>query len=232
MATEQNGRTQDKWINAMTSHGCYWQHDGNLKRPYALLTSGKISNFYANCSVVTRRPDILGEMAHDLLMITYALKEACVPDAFVGSAYGAITLAHELARRETDLRGEKVEAWFTAKGDSDSMRLDRFDFTPAIKSVLMVEDVITTFKTTRNSIAALKEKAGETGAVVLPYVLALVNRTGKTEIEGFKIISLIEVNNALTWDAGENPFLGKQPERVQPVRPKQNWAALTAEYPN
>ena len=159
-------------------------------------------------------------MASDLLKKVFALEEKCMPDAYVGSAYGAITLAFELARRDDAYRGGDVEAWFTAKGDNDTMKLDRFDFSPQIASVIMVEDVITTFKTTRNSIAALKEKAAATGAEILPYVLALVNRSGQSEIDGFKIISLIEVNNALSWDPGQNPFLGKEPEHVEPVRPQ------------
>jgi orotate phosphoribosyltransferase len=223
---------QEKWIKTMQDCGAYWHHDGNLKRPYALLTSGKISNFYANCSAITRRPNLLHDAARNLMERVYALDEKCMPDAYVGSAYGAITLAYELARQDGDFRGGNTEAWFTAKGDDDTMKLDRFEFGPHIKSVIMVEDVITTFKTTRNSIKTLTEKAAGTGAAILPYVLAMVNRTGKKEIDGFEIISLIEVSNALMWEEGQNPFLGKGPERVEPVRPKQNWAALTAEYPS
>jgi orotate phosphoribosyltransferase len=211
--------TQAKWIEVLSNKNAYWHHDGNLNRPYALLTSGKISNFFANCSVITKSPLLLTDAASDLFRKMTEQKD-CLPDAFVGSAYGAITLAYELARHGEDYWGGDTEAWFTAKGEDDTMELDRFEFSSNIKSVIMVEDVITTFKTTRASIAALRPKAHFGHAKILPYVLCIVNRSGQSEIDGFKIISLIEVNNALTWEPGQNPFLGKEPERVSPVRPK------------
>ena len=132
----------------MTEERGYWMHDGNLKRPYALLTGGKISNFYANCSVITRNPRLLNTAAEDLLKIFAAVLPP--PDVFAGSAYGGITLAYELARHK------EAEAWFTVKGAGDTMVLDRFDFGNNTTNVVMVEDVITTFKTTRASIAAIK----------------------------------------------------------------------------
>jgi orotate phosphoribosyltransferase len=214
----------DWWIQAMKKRNGYWLHDGNPNRPYALLTSGMVSNFYANCSVITKDPKLLAAAAADLLRLFAAVTPR--PHAYCGSAYGAITLAYELAKQT------ETEAWFTAKGQGDEMKLDRFEFGNGVTNVVMVEDVITTFKTTRNSIEALRDKAKSTGAHVLPYVFALVNRLDPfvREIDGFRIIALIEEPGAKNWREGENPFTSDGQELVYQVRPKQNWAMLIKDY--
>lgn len=214
---------QEYWVAAMQQAGGYWHHDGDRRRPYALLTSGKVSNFYANCSTVTKNPRLLELAAQNLLDLYAAVTPQ--PSVFCGSAYGAITLAYELARQR------QVEAWFTAKGDGDTMKLDRFEFDGRTKHVMLVEDVITTFKTTRNSINAIREKAEGKGGNVIRVVFALVNRTYPfvREVDGFHIVSLIEVEGAQTWEPGKNPFSSGD-EGVAPVRPKQNWDALTRAY--
>lgn len=214
---------QEYWVHTMQNAGGYWHHDGALNRPYALLTSGKVSNFYSNCSTVTKIPRLLELAAQNLLNIYPAVSPQ--PSIFCGSAYGAITLAYELARQR------QVEAWFTAKGDGDAMKLDRFEFDGRTRHVMVVEDVITTFKTTRDSIDAICKKAEGKGGNVIPVVFALVNRTYPfvREVDGFQIVSLIEVVDAQTWEIGNNPFTPGD-ERVPPVRPKQNWDTLTREY--
>lgn len=68
----------------MSERNGYWHHDGSNKRPFALLTSGKVSNFYANCSVITKNPRLLAQAAEHLLKRFAAVKER--PQAYCGSA--------------------------------------------------------------------------------------------------------------------------------------------------
>jgi orotate phosphoribosyltransferase len=210
----------------MQKRGGYWHHDGNLNRPYALLTSGLVSNFYANCSVITRDPQMLAEAVSHLLPTFAAVQPR--PSIVIGSAYGAMFLAYELASQLGN-----AEAWFTTKGSDGTMGLDRFEFSgKETRPIVFAEDVVTTFKTTLKSIRTVEEKAADTGAYILPYVFCLVNRTGQEEIEGYRLISLIENKMAKNWEVGQNPFLPDGRERVEPVRPKQNWNALTRDYPD
>jgi orotate phosphoribosyltransferase len=221
---------QDKWITKMTAMGCYWHHDGNKLRPFARLTAGGISNFFANCSIAAQYPKVLQEMANDMLLLCPAPPKV---DVWVGSAFGAITLAHELGRQQG------ARAWFTTKVPDDKkafggqMVLDRFGFDPGSRvTVGMAEDVVTSFKTTRESISAVYKRAEADNAKVeiFPYVFCIVNRSGTREHAGFTVVPLIEVGNAKVWEDGKNPFLAGD-ERVPPVRPKSNWSDLTREYP-
>lgn len=218
-------RVQNRWIEVMQNEQAYWFHDGNPQRPYAALTGGNVSNFYADCTPIVSRPDLIAHAASDLLVAATGFER---PDAYSGSAYGAIALALELVR----FSGVK-QAWYTTKGATrGEMVLDRFNFSAEIRTVALVEDVVTEFTTSRGSIRAIEKKRAETGAVgkILPYVLCIVNRSGREEIDGYRIIALIAEQRAKTWSPGQNPFTADGNEHVDPMRPKQNWAALMREY--
>lgn len=207
------------WVETLKKRNGYWLHDGNPKRPYALLASGKISNFYVNCSAIMQDTRLCMLAAEHLHMLFAAVHPR--PDVYCGSAYGAINLAYELARQK------EAHAWFTTKSIGKSMLLDRFEFSSEIKAVAVVEDTITKFGTSLLTIAALTSKMRE-DSYILPCVLCIVNRSGRSEIDGYKIISLVE-HTASDWERGANPFT-KGGELVNPVKPKQNWDALTRDY--
>lgn len=215
---------QERWIQELTGFNSYWFHDGNRDRPYARLTGGKISNFFANCTPLTSRPWLLEEVVHDLLSLAPTdmrsqLKAVC------GSAYGGITLTYEMARQTRTI------AWYTEKGEGKEMKLGRFGFDSHHSVAVMVEDVITEFTTTGNSIKALQKNRDEAGVgTILPYVFAIVNRSGQTVFDGFTIISLITEDRARNWKDGENPFTPDGKELVPPIRPKGNWETLTRHY--
>jgi orotate phosphoribosyltransferase len=124
---------------------------------------------------------------------------------------GAVTVAHELARQTDKLSG------FTEKRESGGMINKRFDVKGS--SILLVEDVVTTGNTTRKTVQALQAS----GATILPYVLAIVNRSGEDEIDGRKIISSV-ILNLDTFYPADCPYC-KAGSKV--LRPKENWAELT-----
>ena len=89
------------------------------------------------------------------------------------------------------------------------------------KSVLLCEDVITTGGSIRLTAVAVTEAGG----IILPFVLALVNRSGLKEIDGRKILALI--NRPMpTWEPVECPLCK---EGSEAFRPKDNWALLNEE---
>jgi orotate phosphoribosyltransferase len=218
---------QEKWITKFRSLNAWWQHDGDLEKPFVLLTKGNISSLYANCSKITSRPHILAVAIADLLSLMPPEQLAEI-DAIVGSSYGANTIAYEIARQLVK------DAWFTIKGEKNGeMALDRFEFSIRVHGAVMAEDVITTFGTTRASIKSIRQKIKEQGAGaspvtarILPFVFSLVNRSGMREIDGYKIISLITID-APMWKPGRNPHTRSGREHVPPVRPKQIWSELT-----
>jgi orotate phosphoribosyltransferase len=226
MQTEHYRKNKEEyWISRYKHYDAYWFHDGNPQRPYAELSGGKYSNFYADSTDLVSRPGELLFLGQDLLEYSKGHEK---PHAFNGSAYGAIALATELARQ-----AHVEQAWYTAKGSTRGhMVLDRFNFSDTIKTVVLVEDVISEFTTTRASIRAIESKRDATGheGRILPYVLCIVNRSGHDEIEGYKIISLINEKRAKVWAPGGNPFVHMGGELVPPLRPKQHWTELTRAY--
>ncbi|HTL52158.1 MAG TPA: phosphoribosyltransferase family protein [Planctomycetota bacterium] len=202
------------FVQRLTEFGAIWRHDGILKRPHALLTSGKHSNAFVNTTLATCRPELLTE-----ILAAGSPYRARLPqpprqqvDWVVGSAVGAITWSYALAQ------ALEAQAGFTEKTDNDQMDLKRFAILPE-HTVLVCEDVISTGGSTLKTLAALKN----TGCRILPLVAALVNRSGRDELDGFKIeaVATLTVDQ---WDAAECPLCKQGSEAL---RPKQNWARLT-----
>ncbi len=207
------------WRTKFSEVGALWIHDGNPKRPHALLTSGNHSNGFFNASKVITYPSMLEEACADILH--HHADDLPVRNEMawvVGSAFGAITIAHTIAL----YYGTKTaftEPVMTDEGKQ--MQLKRFDIVAGDK-VLVVEDVMTTGGTTRKTIAQLEE----VGADVYPAIVVLVNRSGITELDGRKIIALIDYPMPM-WIPDECPLCEQDSEAI---RPKGNWAALNASY--
>lgn len=229
MSDTERDDIQKKWVKILEHHGAYWFHDGNPARPYAALASGKLSNFYVDCTPIVSRPRLCEAVARDLVSLAPPGFESLYKGGFNGSAYGAITLAYELTRQLG-----LAQAWYTVKGqERGEMVLDRFNFTSEVSAIVLAEDVITEFTSTRGSVGAIRSKAADTGveAKILPYVFCIVNRSGRQEIDGFNIIALIIETRAKTWEPDHNPFTADGNELVRPVAyAKENLGVLTRAY--
>ncbi|RLI96432.1 MAG: hypothetical protein DRO99_04435, partial [Candidatus Aenigmatarchaeota archaeon] len=79
-------------------HECLWIHDGNSRRPHALLTSGNHSNGFFNATGIIGNPEVLGMVCSDLAEKLLEADDG-VHDAYMvfGSAMGAVTLAYQMA---------------------------------------------------------------------------------------------------------------------------------------
>lgn len=206
------------WIEVLENLGALWVHDKNPQRPHALLTSGKHSNGFFNMTKLMQWPQTLSLTCRDLGRLAHETILDC--DWIVGSAMGAITMAHEIAQ----IYNKKFA--FTEPvigGPTKHMALHRFEI-PTGSRVLMVEDVMTTGGTTRLSIQALEKK----GLEIAPEILVLVNRSGLAHLdEKWPIISLIDEYMPI-WQAEDCPLCQ---EGSIALRPKQSWKELNANYP-
>lgn len=199
------------WKKTFEDYGAIWIHNGSPDQPHALLTSGLHSDGFVNCTFVTQHPTILqsavSEGLRDVLSDTKA-------EWVIGSAFGAITLAHAIAYHLGARSG------FTEK-DGELMKLSRFEIAPEDR-VLVVEDTITTGGSTKKTIEGIKA-AGVDDSRILPYIVSLVNRSGKDDLDGRKIRALLTLD-IHAWTPAECPLckIGSQA-----VRPKGNWQVLT-----
>jgi orotate phosphoribosyltransferase len=206
------------WKQLFEEQGAIWIHDGNPNRPHALLTSGLHSDGFVNCTFITQQPSLLQQIvqAPDGLAPLVPSQKS---DWVIGSAFGAITLAHSVALQIG------ARAGFTEK-DDEEMRLSRFDVMPTDR-ILVVEDTISTGGSTLKTIQAIL-KAGVLEKNVLPVIVCLVNRSGRTDLEGKQIRALLTLQ-IHTWQSAECPLCKKGSTAI---RPKSHWVELTGLNPS
>ena len=218
-------RTQDDWIAEYQAKNALWIHDGNLKRPHALLTSGMHSNGFFNSRLVIPDETLLREAAHDLLELLMrhsgSISQA---QGVVGPQTGATKLAEFMS---DDIRSITGSSCFWAspakKGDKTAMIFnDEERLLLPKKTVLLCEDVLTTGGSVDLTARAVSDAQGN----VLPFILVLVNRSGLEFAGGKKVVALINRPMPM-WVPEECPLCKK---RSVAVHPKDNWNLLNATY--
>lgn len=160
-----------------------------------LLSSGKHSDGYCQCAKLLMHPDKAEKVCK---VIKEKIKNQKV-DMVVGPAMGGIIIAYELGRTLG------CPAIFTER-ENEEMTLRRGFSVSEGMNVLVVEDVITTGKSSLETIKVLKEN----GANVIG-IACLADRTQGKDI-GYTIYSAIELN-INTYDSDDCPLCkeGKLP---------------------
>jgi orotate phosphoribosyltransferase len=156
------------------------------EEPVFKLVSGRMSNYYFNCKTVTLHPEgmyLIGNIIFDLIKDSGA-------KGIGGLTLGADPMSNAVAYT-SHLKGKPVEAFVvrkTAKAHG-TMQWIEGNIRPG-DSVVIVDDVITTGKSTIEAI----EKSKEAGLKVL-FAVALIDRQegGKENIEslGIEVKSII-----------------------------------------
>lgn len=222
-------RTAENWVAQYKQRDAYWAHDGNPKRPHALLTSGLHSAGFFNSSSVVEDTLMLMEAAQGLV---WKLRDTGLnldfPDRVIGPAMGAISLASSIAFRISNHRMGSPRVCHASyaepegEGDAKRMVFRKGRVLPG-EQVLLVEDVITT----GGSVTRLSEAVKRGGAHVLPFVAALVNRSGEECVDGNPVVALVE-KHLPTWKPEECPLCKAGSEAIRPKG--ENWARLNGKY--
>jgi orotate phosphoribosyltransferase len=178
-----------------------FKRQGALLEGHFLLSSGLHSAQYLQCARVLMDTKIASELGARLAA---QLKAAGVaPDVVVGPAMGGIVIGHEVAR------GFGCRSLFTER-EGATMTLRRGFTLERGETVVVVEDVVTTGKSTREVIAVL-EAAG--GRVI--GIASLVDRSaGKAEF-GVPFESLMKIA-VDTWVAGACPLCAAGSTAIKP----------------
>ncbi|HAM36140.1 MAG TPA: orotate phosphoribosyltransferase [Elusimicrobia bacterium] len=149
---------------------------GAMLQGHFLLSSGLHSDRYLQCARLLAHPRHAQTLGQALALLAPAK-----PDLVLSPALGGIVIGHETAR------SCGVRALFSEREDG-AMTLRRgFELQPGEK-VLVVEDVITTGKSTGEVIALARDR----GAVVLG-ALAIVCRAERAPDLGVPVQSLIHL---------------------------------------
>lgn len=164
-----------------------------------LLSSGKHSNGYAQCAKILMHPDKAEQV---LSVVTEKLKGVKV-DAVVGPAMGGIIVAYELGRQLG------VTAMFTER-ENDVMTLRRGFTVEKGQKILITEDVITTGKSSLESIKAL-----ENFGVEIVGLACIVNRSGSNKLGDYPIYSAVDLQID-TFEHDNCPLCDQGLELVKP----------------
>lgn len=172
-----------------------------LLEGHFLLSSGKHSDRYIQCAKLIQHPEYCEEVSK---IIAGKLNEADIDvDLCVGPAMGGVIISYEVAK------AIGTNAIFTERVDND-MTLRRGFEIPEGAKVIIVEDVITTGKSSFETVEVIRSYGAEVVALT-----SIVNRSNKDEINGLPIISAtkIDVN---TYDADDLPDHLKDTPAVKP----------------
>lgn len=183
------------------------ENSNALLEGHFLLSSGKHSDRYIQCAKLIAHPDYCEEVAK---IIAEKIKEKSIKvDLCVGPAMGGIIIAYEVAR------ALGVPAIFTERVDN-LMTLRRGFEIEEGANVIIVEDVITTGKSSFETVDVIKNHGGNVLALT-----SIVNRSKKDEINGLPIISAtkLDIN---TWDADDLPDSLKDTQAIKPGSRKMN----------
>lgn len=230
--SEVSEKLSEWWIGKYKEKGAWWAHDGNPKRPHALLRSGKHSNGFCNSELVIQDPVLLDEACADLAALYWSLT-GYYANRVVGPAHGATKVAHDLARHISRKQGFSCLSSYTEKEGEGKNRKMVFKRSPPEKGerVLLAEDVTTT----GGSVELVADAVARAGGIVLPCVAVLVNRSGLTEVNGKKIIALID-HPMQDWDTVSDneicPLCEMGSEAIRPKESVENWVRLNAKYEN
>jgi orotate phosphoribosyltransferase len=155
---------------------------GALLEGHFLLSSGLHSPRYLQCALVLMDPPLATRLGAELGQALRALLGGTVPGAVVAPALGGVIVAHEVAR-SLGCRG-----LFTERQDGTMTLRRGFTLTKG-EAVVVVEDVITTGKSTREVIDA----ATASGARVVA-VGSLVDRSAGVVDLGVPRASLLALD--------------------------------------
>ena len=231
-------------LKTLAAQGGYWKWEPG-QRYLAELTSGKISDVFCNTGVLTTNPELLRDVIR-LILRKLSEQRAYLwqtegPLIVIGPAFGGITLAYELVRHLGYGKAFFTEPVYDIGGAPPPLvkirksgQKFRFgDRIPKGSTILFIEDVITTGKTSLEMMAAMKEVVPHGEFEIFSYLPCLVNRSGKKSLirpvcpgaeQQMKILAIAEVT-ARTWDTLEEAQADCEGV-VDAVRPKANWQQL------
>lgn len=164
---------------------------GALLHGHFKLSSGLHSPEYLQCAVALQNPPLAEKLGRELGSRWRATAHTQA-SAVLSPALGGIIIGHEVGR------ALGVRACFTERVKGTTTLRRGFVLGPG-QSVLVVEDVVTTGKSTLETVRAIQFAGGEPIGVA-----SIANRSGKDTVGDLPLISLISLDIP-TYPAEECP---------------------------
>lgn len=151
---------------------------GALLEGHFQLSSGLHSPGYLQCALVLQHPDFAERLG---LAVSHRVKE-WRPTVVLSPALGGLLIGHEVAR------ALGVPGIFVERREGQMLLRRGFQLRPR-EQVLVIEDVITTGKSTRETISVARDLGAEVVGVA-----SVINRGGVDVNLGIRFETLAEVS--------------------------------------
>ena len=172
---------------------------GALLEGHFRLSSGLHSNGYLQCALVLQHPRTASALGEALA----AAAGAWSPAAVLSPALGGVVIGHEVAR------ALGVRAMFAERQEGRLVLRRGFAIGPG-ERILVVEDVVTTGLSTRETMQVARTAGG-----VVAGAASLVDRSGGTADLGVPFASLLTIDLP-TWAEAECPLCAEDVPIVKP----------------
>lgn len=176
-----------------------FRQSGALLEGHFRLSSGLHSNGYLQSALVLQHPATAARLAEALAETARAWS----PDAVLSPALGGVVIGHELGR------ALGVRAMF-AERQEGRLVLRRGFAIAAGERILVVEDVVTTGLSTRETMQVAEAAGG-----VVVGAASLVNRSGGRAELGAPLVSLLQIDLP-TWEERVCPLCASGVPVVKP----------------
>jgi orotate phosphoribosyltransferase len=191
-------KQDDRWVRLLESVGA-------VQTGHFLLSSGRHSERYVQCARVLEDPRNASLLGAEL-----ARQMAGEVDRVVSPPLGGILIGYEVARA----LGKPFQ--FPERVPDGLFQLRRgFSIRPG-ERIAIVEDVITTGRTTRELMALLRGHGAETAGVG-----AIVDRSVTHEVDGWPVCALVRLEIP-TYAYGECPLCARGVPIAHPGSRKQD----------
>ena len=154
-----------------------YRQSGALLEGHFRLTSGLHSTGYLQCALVLQHPQHAETLGRAIAERTRDLR----PTVVLSPALGGLIIGHEVAR------GLGVRAIFAERQDG-ALTLRRGFFLDPADRVLVVEDVLTTGGSTRETMEVAKAAGGQVVGAA-----SIVNRSGGAAAFDVPLVSLLDI---------------------------------------
>lgn len=179
-----------------------------ILKGHFILSSGLHSDTYLQCARVLMNPKRADRLCNELAQkVTQALKGKTI-DLVVAPAMGGVVVGYEMGRQLN------VETIFCER-ENGEFTLRRGFAIPKGANILLVEDVVTTGKSSLETVECIKAHGGKVIAEA-----SLIDRSGgESKKLPFALISLLTLNVA-TFSADKVP---QHLAKIPAVKPGSRW---------
>lgn len=178
-----------------------------ILKGHFILSSGLHSDTYMQCARVLMDADRAGRLCNELAAKIHKTLPKATFDLVVAPAMGGVVVGYEMGRqlKLPSIFCERVEGTFTLRRG--------FRIEPGMK-VLVVEDVVTTGKSSRETFDCIKAQGGEVVAEA-----CLVDRSNGTADLGVPLVALLTIE-VRTFSKENVPA---ELSNIEAVKPGSRW---------